>query len=107
MSGQIIKEADTPKHLRIFLSNDGTWHKHIDYIKTKAWARINIMRKLKFQLDRRSLEIIYTTFIRPILEYGNALWDNCTQYEIEEIEKKKKKKKKKNELQELLREQQN
>ena len=63
------------------------WHKHIDYIKTKAWARINIMRKLKFQLDRRSLEIIYTTFIRPILEYGNEIWDNCTQYEKEEIDK--------------------
>ena len=87
MSGQIIKEVDTHKHLGIFLSKDGTWHKHIDYIKNKAWARINIMRKLKFQLDRRSLEIIYTTFIRPILEYGNEIWDNCTQYEKEEIDK--------------------
>ena len=29
------------------------------------------MRKLKFQLDQSSLEIIYTSFIRPILEYGN------------------------------------
>ena len=87
MSGQKIKEVDTHKHLGIFLSKDGTWHKHIDYIKTKAWARINIMRKLKFQLDRRSLEIIYTTFIRPILEYGNEIWDNCTQYEKEEIDK--------------------
>ena len=45
------------------------------------------MHKLKFQLDRRSLEIIYTTFIRPILEYGNEIWDNCTQYEKEEIDK--------------------
>ena len=45
------------------------------------------MRKLKFELDRRSLEIIYTAFIRPILEYGNEIWDNCTQYEKEEIEK--------------------
>ena len=81
MPEQTIKEVDTHKHLGIILSNDGTWHKHIDYIKTKAWDRINIMRKLKFQLDRRSLEIIYTTYIRPILEYGNEIWDNCTQYE--------------------------
>ena len=28
-----------------------------------------------------------TTFIRPILEYGNEIWDNCTQYEKEEIDK--------------------
>ena len=34
----------------------------------------------------RSLEIIYTTFIRLILEYGNEIWDNCTQYEKEELD---------------------
>ena len=45
------------------------------------------MRKLKFQLDRKSLEIIYTSFIRPILEYGNEIWDNCMQYEKNDIEK--------------------
>ena len=47
---------------------------------------MNIMRKLKFQLARKSLEIIYTSFIRPILEYGNEIWDNCTQYEKNDIE---------------------
>ena len=45
------------------------------------------MRKLKFQLDRKSLEIIYTVFIRPILEYDNEIWDNCTQYEKDDLEK--------------------
>ena len=45
------------------------------------------MKKLKFKLDRNSLEIIYTAFIRPILEYGDVIWDNCAQYEKNEIEK--------------------
>ena len=45
------------------------------------------MRKLKFKLDRSSLEIIFTTFIRPLLEYGDIVWDNCTQFEKQEIEK--------------------
>ena len=40
-----------------------------------------------FQLDRKSLEIIYTVFIRPILEYCNEIWDNCTQYEKDYLEK--------------------
>ena len=31
----------------IHFSNDGSWHKQIRYIKEKAWARINIMRRLK------------------------------------------------------------
>ena len=45
------------------------------------------MRKLKFRLDRKSLEIIYIAFIRPILEYGDVVWDNCAQYEKEELER--------------------
>ena len=45
------------------------------------------MRKLKFKLDRKALEIIYTAFITPILEYGDVVWDNCAQYEKDELEK--------------------
>ena len=87
MNDQPIKEATSHKHLGIFFSNDGTWHEHIDYITSKAWSRINIMRKLKFILDRQSLETIYTSFIRPVLEYADVVWDNCTQYEINALEK--------------------
>ena len=39
------------------------------------------MQRLKFKLDRKSLEIIYTTFIRPVLEYSEFIWDNCTRYD--------------------------
>ena len=45
------------------------------------------MRKLKFKFDRKFLEIIYTAFIRPLIEYGDIIWDNCSQYEKEELEK--------------------
>ena len=47
------------------------------------------MRKLKFMLDRDSLNKIYISFVRPTLEYANIVWDNCTQYEANAIEKKK------------------
>ena len=48
---------------------------------------MNIMRRLKYELDRKSLEIIYTTFIRPILEYADVIRDNCCDYEKQELEK--------------------
>ena len=82
-----ITEVNSHKHLGIVFSQDCSWHKHINYISGKAWTRINIMRKLKFQLDRKSLETIYIVFIRPLLEYGDVIWDNCTQYEKRELDK--------------------
>ena len=87
MQNQQITDVETHKHLGLYFSNDGHWHDQIQYIKEKAWARINVMRRLKFRLDRKSLEIIYTAFIRPLLEYGDVVWDNCAQYEKEELEK--------------------
>ena len=87
MNKEIINEVSYHKHLGIFLSSDGTWHEHINYITSKAWARINIMRKLKFLLDRNSLEIIYFSFVRPLLEYADVVWDNCTDYEFKALEK--------------------
>ena len=57
MNNEPIKEVSYHKHLGIFLSSDGTWHDHINSITSKAWLRVNLMRKLKFLLDRRSLEL--------------------------------------------------
>ena len=45
------------------------------------------MRKLKIKLDRKSLKIIYTAFIRPLLEYADVIWDSCTLYEKQELDK--------------------
>ena len=85
---QQITEVEHHKHLGIYFSKDGTWHKHINYIKENAWKRIKTMQKRKFQLDRKSLKIIYIVFIRPILEYCNEIWDNYTHYEKDVLEKK-------------------
>ena len=82
-----IVEVEPHKHLEIIFQHDCSRHNHIDYVKEKAWARINVMRKLKFEFDRKSLETVYLTFIRPILEYADIVWDNCTQFEKNELDK--------------------
>ena len=68
-----------------------TWKKHIDdiYLK-KACSRLFLLRQIKHLLDRYSLIrtfCIYFAFIRPVLEYGNAVWSNCTKKESHLLEK--------------------
>ncbi len=64
-----------------------TWSEHIAEICSSANKRVNILRSLKFYLDRNTLNIIYKTHIRPMLEYSSAVWDNCTVAETERLEK--------------------
>ena len=87
MNQQPINEVNLHKHLGITFSSDCKWHDHILELKTKAWHRINIIRELKFTLDRKSLKTIYFSFIRPLLEYADVVWDYCSQYEVDELEK--------------------
>ena len=82
-----IQEVISHKHLGVYLSQRCDWHNHIDFIKEKAWSRMNLLRMLKFTIDRISLETIYFTYIRSLLEYADIIWDNCLQQECNEIEK--------------------
>ena len=76
MNDVILKEVSSHKHLGIFLSNDGTWHVHINYIIDNAWKRVHLLRRLNFVFRQEVLRKIYVSFVRPILEYGDIILDN-------------------------------
>ena len=43
--------------------------------------------KTKISSGQKSFDIIYTSLIRPILEYADVVWCNLTKYEEDELEK--------------------
>ena len=69
------------------LSNDGSWDLYINNATEKAWKKIGVMRSLKIRLDRLSLQIIYFSFIRLILEYGDVIWGNLSQGLKDQLDK--------------------
>ena len=85
MNNVVIKNVEIHKHLGLTLSNDAKWKAHIAQTVSRAWKRIGLLRSLKFLLNRSCLETIYISFIRPILEYSDSVWDNCSQEQKNEI----------------------
>ena len=81
-----ITNVSKHKHLGVNLQSNGKWSSHIQEIKGKAQKRLDILRGYMHKLDRNSLEKMYLTYVRPIIEYSDVVWDNCTQKEKEEIE---------------------
>lgn len=77
-SRSLIQEMSTHKHLGLNFSNNGQWALHIDDIVRKASSRPHILRTHKYDLNRKSLETLYFSYIRPILEYADVIWDNTT-----------------------------
>ena len=69
---------------------DRVWHRGLLFKHESIGVSDSLLLWFKkFQLDRKSLEIIYTSFIRPLLEYSNVVWDKCTQYESKDLAKSK------------------
>ena len=75
LNGAMVDTVKSHKHLGIILKDDLKWDKQVDEMTNKAKKRLAVMKALKFKLDRRSLETMYMAFVRPILEYGDILWD--------------------------------
>ena len=82
-----IQFVDSRKHLGLTLSSNAKWAEHIKNISKSASKLLGIMRNLKFIVKRDSLQQIYISLLRPLLEYASIVWDNCTSREKETIEK--------------------
>ena len=82
-----IQEVKSHKHLGLTFNSTCQWGEHIDIIFKKASDKLNILRSLKFHLDRKSLQTMYFSFIRPVIEYADIIWDNCPNIYKEKLEK--------------------
>ena len=80
MNNVVLNETTSHKHLGLTISNTCSWIEHINNIAETAWSRLNLMRLLKFKINRKALEKMYIAFIRPLLEYSDSVWDNSPAY---------------------------
>jgi hypothetical protein len=81
-----LASVDSHKHLGLTLSSNLGWSSHVDAILTAAAPMCDVLKKLKYDLDRKSVESIYFSFIRPKLEYASHIWDNCCQHDLDALE---------------------
>ena len=78
INGTMIKNTSFHKHLGLTFSNTGSWDEHVKSISEKSWSRLNLLKALKFRVSGKSLEKIYFAYIRPLLEYSDTVWNNCS-----------------------------
>lgn len=75
------------KHLGLHFSDNGQWSYLVNIVVAKASSRLHILRRLKFLLDRKSLEKLYFSFVRPVIEYADVVWDNISNDLADKLEK--------------------
>ena len=86
MNDQNLHVVNSHKHLGVIISDNGQWNDHIYYIVKKTYNRLDIMRNSRTFLDRSSLEHKYSSFLIPLVEYADVIWDNQKQNVINKLE---------------------
>ncbi len=73
-----LQQVESQKHLCFIVTPILSWIKHIPVTISKVNRHLGIPKKYKYTFFRKSREIRHISFVRPILGYGDVLYDSCS-----------------------------
>ena len=83
---QNIMEANNCKYLGIILPRDLNWVDQVNYTAQKAWKALHFVMCVLKTVNRNTKSLAYTSLVCPVLEYGAACWDPCTEGQINALD---------------------
>ena len=69
---------DKYPNLGLILNNKLNWSDHAEHITTRASKLLTMLNRIRHTIPRLALENLYTSMIRPVLDYADILYNSCT-----------------------------
>ena len=84
-----LERVSSYKYLGIKLDCHMKFNEHIQYIKEKTFAKIKLLGRLTWVLDRDTLHVLvlYKTLILPIIDYGDFIYLRMSQQDASSLPK--------------------
>ncbi len=79
---ETIEETD----LGIIIDNELSFNTHITHSVKKANKIVGMIWRTFTFLDEDMFKKLFTSLVRPVIEYGNCVWSPSFQYHIRDIE---------------------
>ena len=80
LDSTVVERVARHSHLGLVITETMSWEPHIRSRIEKAAPTLNLLVRNTVLLPRHVKETIYKTFIRPVLEYGCVIYDNCPSF---------------------------
>ena len=74
--GAQVSDSFEHKHLGVILQSDLKWSKHLDMVAEKAEGSLRYLTVARHHVAQDVLSNIYTTLIRPTMEYCCSIWSS-------------------------------
>ena len=86
LNGSLLDRVSSFKYLGILISSNLSWTPHLLSISRKSRQLIGILYRLFYRHSNPSLFKLYSTLIRPHLEYCTSVWDPSSSATISQLE---------------------
>ena len=70
-----VERASSQKHLGLILDEKLNFKQHIESAIVKINKGVTVIKKLRYSLPRKLLITIYRAFLRPLIDYGDIIYD--------------------------------
>ena len=70
-----VERVSHQKHLGVILDEKLNFKEHIDSTILKVNRSIPVIKTFRYSLPRKSLITIYKALLRPLLDYGDIIYD--------------------------------
>ena len=77
-----IKQEQSFKYLGITISENLTWHEHIEKLMGEINQRLGLLRRVKSFLPLDARQIFYTSTILPLFDYADVIWGDKNNSEL-------------------------
>ena len=78
VSGSLIERVSEFKYLGVLLDESLSWTAHVKYILGKAGKRVGMLSRIRTNV---------TTFILPVIDYCDTVWNCCGKVNSDNLEK--------------------
>ena len=76
VDGQPLEKVQSYKYLGVLLSSNLSWGNHVSNICSRAKKRMGMLYRCFYcDADSKTLRMLHTTSVRPLLEYPVPVWD--------------------------------
>ena len=70
----LLQRTQCEKDLGVFVDDELSFDYHINQAIAKSNRILGLIRRTYTHLDENSMKTLYTSLVRPHLEYGNSVW---------------------------------
>ena len=91
LEGTDLENIESIKYLGVTITSDLRWNAHVSNVCTMANRTLGFLRRNLYSCPQEVKEAAYKGLVRPVLDYGNSVWDPAgavLQEELESVQKR-------------------